>query len=670
MPLLDGGRVGPLNEEVLVALPDQRSAVAAEEADQEGTLLSGHGGRPQQILAPAARREEDQGVLGGQERLAGTSDGLGVPEVVGNARQGGRIGDQAGGPERSSIGAVASDEFLGQVQGLGRRAAVAGRVQGATPPKEEGQAVGDPVDRLGLAGQALDCSEGEADTAGGDRGHGRVGRHRDGVYRCPGITPATALNPLPGRGRTASGVEGTAHRAAGTSMRSFAQSATFPVDVATLAAWHFRPGALERLVPPWSGVRIERSVGAMRDGATAVLRVPIGPLRLRWEAIHEEVRPGVGFVDRMVRGPFAAWRHEHRFEPDEAGSRLHDRISFRLPLGALGSLGAGRAEAMLHRTFDWRHRRTRQDLARHAEWSGPPSTIAISGASGLVGSALAAFLTTGGHTVRRLVRGAVDRERGDIAWDPVRRTIDREGLASCDAVVHLAGQSIATRWSAERKEAIRASRIDGTRFLAETLASLPRRPGALLSASAIGYYGDLGEGRIDERGLRGSGFLADVSAAWEGATRPAAEAGIRVVTLRIGMVLSGAGGALATLRTPFSLGLGGPVGSGRQGISWIALDDLLGAIHFALRSSDLAGPVNAVAPGAISNREFGRTLGRVLRRPAILPLPGVAVRALMGDMGRELLLGGAKVEPRVLLERRFRFAFPELEPALRFELGA
>jgi uncharacterized protein (TIGR01777 family) len=457
-------------------------------------------------------------------------------------------------------------------------------------------------------------------------------------------------------------------------MRSFEATATFGCPRETLASWHFREGALERLVPPWSGVRVERSLSEMRDGAVAVLGVPLGPLpfRARWEAVHEEVRPGERFVDRMVRGPFRAWRHVHRFG-DVAGnaerSTLEDAIAYELPLGPLGALGAGSVRAMLARTFAWRHRRTQLDLARHAELSRTPKTIAISGASGLVGGALAAFLTTGGHRVRRLVRGAADAARGDIAWDPARGTVDLAGLAECDAVVHLAGESIASRWSAAKKARILESRVRGTTTLANAIARVAGGPRVLVSASAIGFYGDRGADRIDESASTGSGFLADVCRAWEGATSPAAEAGVRVVNLRIGMVLSSAGAALKALLTPFSLGLGGPVGSGRQGMSWIALDDLLAAILFAINTDALEGPVNAVGPAPCDNRTFGATLGRVLRRPAFLPLPSFAVSTVFGEMGRELLLGGAFVRPTRLFDAGFRFDHSTLESALRFELG-
>lgn len=432
-------------------------------------------------------------------------------------------------------------------------------------------------------------------------------------------------------------------------------------------------------MPGWSGVRVLRSLDGMSEGAIAELSVPLGPagavgLRSRWRAIHEEIIVGEQFVDRALSGPFAAWRHVHRFrhapgEPQPA-SLLEDDVTFRLPMGAVGRLGTAMVLRDLARTFAWRHLRTRNDLRRHQTLGGPPLTVAISGATGLVGSALSAFLTTGGHTVRRIVRRATGGARpDDITWDLRAGTIDGEGLEGVDAVVHLAGESIAARWTEAKRTAIRESRVRGTELLARTLASLKRPPSVFVSASAIGFYGDRGAEEVDERASRGNGFLAEVCAAWEAAAAPARAAGIRVVHPRIGMVLASAGGALKQLLMPFSLGLGGPVGSGAQGMSWIALDDLLGVLFAAIRKPELAGPVNAVAPGAVSNRLFARTLGDVLGRPAVLPLPAFAVRALFGAMGEELLLGGAMVRPAALQRAGVAFDFPDLASALRFELG-
>jgi len=300
-------------------------------------------------------------------------------------------------------------------------------------------------------------------------------------------------------------------------------------------------------------------------------------------------------------------------------------------------------------------------------------TVAVTGASGLVGSALVTGLTSAGHRVVRVVRGAgaasVAGQRL-ARWDPASGALEPSALAGADAVVHLAGESVAGgRWTEAKKRRIRSSRVDVTRRLAEALLRLERPPRLLVSASAVGYYGDRGSEILREDSAPGPGFLAEVCREWEAATDPAARAGIRVVRLRIGMVLSRRGGALGAMLTPFRLGAGGPVGSGVQWVSWIAIDDLVGAILHALATESLAGPVNAVAPEPVTNRELARTLGRVLRRPALLPLPAVAARLLFGQMADELLLASARVEPARLRATGFTFRHARLEDALRHELG-
>ncbi len=260
-------------------------------------------------------------------------------------------------------------------------------------------------------------------------------------------------------------------------------------------------------------------------------------------------------------------------------------------------------------------------------------------------------------------------DKHEIRWDPAAGTIDSAELAAVDAVVHLAGENIvAKRWTPTFKHQVLESRIRGTNLLCQTLAGLASKPAVLVSASAIGYYGAHGDESIDESSPPGTGFLADVCQQWEAATQPARDAGIRVVNLRIGFVLAREGGGLAKMLTPFRLGLGGVIGSGRQYMSWIALDDLARAIQFTLSTAALAGPVNATAPRPITNREFTKTLGRVLHRPTIFPMPAFAARLAFGEMADDILLGGARVEPRALTAARFEFAYPQLEPALRYIL--
>jgi hypothetical protein len=291
--------------------------------------------------------------------------------------------------------------------------------------------------------------------------------------------------------------------------------------------------------------------------------------------------------------------------------------------------------------------------------------IAVSGASGLIGSALVPALVAAGNSVTRLVRQGSLVGEGTVRWDPEAGALDHARLEGIDAVVHLSGETVAGRWSEAKKVRIMESRRGSTRLLAEAVAALERPPQVFVSASAVGYYGDRGAERLTEDSPAGKGFLTEVVMEWEAATRPAAEAGTRVVNLRFGIVLSREGGALAQMLTPFRLGIGGPLGSGRQYMSWIAIDDVVGVVQHALRTADLSGPVNASAPEPVTNKEFARTLGRVLRRPAIIPVPPLALRAMFGEFANEGLLWGQRALPAKLAASGYSFRFPELEGAFR-----
>lgn len=296
--------------------------------------------------------------------------------------------------------------------------------------------------------------------------------------------------------------------------------------------------------------------------------------------------------------------------------------------------------------------------------------VLVTGSTGLIGSALVPALGASGHQVTRLVRSEPAPGEPAIRWDPAAGTLAPDALEGFDAAVHLAAESIAAgRWTEAKKARIRASRVEGTRLLCERLAGLTQRPKVLASASAIGIYGDRGDEELDEQSPPGEGFVPEVCRAWEEATRPAAEAGIRVVNLRIGLVLAPRGGALARMLPLFRFGLGGRLGSGRQLVSWITLDDLARAVLHVLAAEALSGPVNCVAPGPVTNREFTRSLGRVLRRPTLFPAPAFALRLLLGEIADALLLSSARVVPRRLLQSRFTHDDPELEPALRRLLG-
>ena len=293
----------------------------------------------------------------------------------------------------------------------------------------------------------------------------------------------------------------------------------------------------------------------------------------------------------------------------------------------------------------------------------------LTGASGLIGQAVHSYLTADGHTVVSLTRSSKPARDRQVRWDPSTGALDADELENFGAVVHLAGESIVGRWTPEKKARILESRVQGTRLLCESLAHLRDRPLVIISASAIGFYGDRGEEVLNEESSEGSLFLSKVASAWEAATEPARRNGIRVVNLRIGFVLSKAGGGLATMLLPFKLGAGGRVGSGRQYLSWIALDDVVGAISHAILSDGLRGPVNAVAPHPVTNREFTKALGRVLWRPTVFPLPVFAAHLMFGEMADNLLLASTRVEPARLLASGFEFRYPQLKGALRHVLG-
>ncbi|MFZ1685257.1 MAG: TIGR01777 family oxidoreductase [Candidatus Zixiibacteriota bacterium] len=295
--------------------------------------------------------------------------------------------------------------------------------------------------------------------------------------------------------------------------------------------------------------------------------------------------------------------------------------------------------------------------------------ILISGATGLIGSALMSSLTRDGHDVVRLVRS--DPHGNDLLWDPYTGILDTSTLNGLDAVIHLAGRSIAGgRWTEPVKRDILTSRTVPTTFLAEQMARLKQPPRLFLSASAVGYYGDRGEETLTESSKPGSGFLSEVCTAWEKATSPARDAGIRTINLRIGVVLSTKGGALKEMLTPMKFGLGGKMGTGRQYWSWITLEDLVGAMRFAIDDDSLNGPVNAVSPNAVTNAEFTSLLARVLHRPAIFSVPEFALNVMLGEMARPLLLASARVIPSKLTNAGFAFQSSDLEPALRSVLGS
>ncbi len=414
------------------------------------------------------------------------------------------------------------------------------------------------------------------------------------------------------------------------------------------------------------------------DGTIIRIGIPIGGTVIPWVARHENNKPGEGFEDRQIAGPLAACHHTHRFVPiHDRASELDDTVEYTLPAGMLGSIAlGGKIDRELERLFWFRHERTRADLERHA--GGPqPKTIAIAGSSGMIGSALAGFLATGGHRVIRLVRGTADpRPVDDIEqrrWDPAGRDLSPGMLADVDVVINLCGSNVASgRWTDKRKVELERSRTGPTSLLASTIASLPSsdRPALLINASGAHAYGDGGDEPLTERSERGDGYLAALVRKWEAATRPAESAGVRVVHARFGMVLGAGGGALRSLMMPTKLGLGGPIGTGRQWWPWIGLDDAIGALQFVIGQDGIEGPVNVCAPDAATANDVVSAIAEAARRPAVVGLPAGMARTLMGrEMADESLLSSTRAEPAVLSGRGFRWQRPTLRSAIGWELG-
>jgi len=298
--------------------------------------------------------------------------------------------------------------------------------------------------------------------------------------------------------------------------------------------------------------------------------------------------------------------------------------------------------------------------------------ILVSGASGPIGTALLPSLKSTGAAITRLARKGAKYSAADeqqIPWDPMQ-ALSPEAVSGFDAVIHLAGESIVGRWTDAKKREIRDSRVNGTSSLARALSRSKQKPKVFICGSAIGYYGDRGDELLNEQSAPGSGFLSEVCVEWEAAARPAIDASVRTVLMRTGVVLSPKGGALAKMLTPFKLGVGGRIGSGRQWMSWIDVQDMVGAIHFVLQNSNVVGPVNMVAPNPLTNADFTKTLASVLSRPAIFPVPAFAVKLGFGEMGKTALLGSQRVEPRVLTSSGYSFQFSSLQESLKHLLGS
>jgi len=496
-------------------------------------------------------------------------------------------------------------------------------------------------------------------------------------------------------------------------MKRLEAKCVVPVNREALFAYHNSPGALQRLIPPWESVELESSDYSLEPGSKVVLKMKLGPFALRWVAVHGDFDPPNRFEDRQQSGPFAYWHHRHLFcegsesevddslgnESSEPRSGLKlagenrqqpvatlvDSIDYRLPLGKIGDFFGRRSiQRQLAAMFRYRHQVTKDDLMLFEKYPRRPLAVAVSGATGLVGTELCGLLNLAGHGVIRLVRDASEATpgTGPIVDAPAPNKGDTHAVApwaingqaarldGVDVVIHLAGKSIADkRWTEDIKREIRDSRVVKTRQLCESLAKLNRPPKTLLCASAIGIYGDRGDEWMDEGSSHSDDFLGDVATQWEEACRPAIEAGIRVVNLRFGIILSPRGGALQKMLTPMKMGVGGRLGSGKQWWSWIGIDDVIGAIYHCMMTPEIEGPVNLVAPNPATNLEFTKTLGSVLNRPTLIPAPATGLRIALGEMADALLLASTRVKPQVLIKSGYEFRHTDLRSCLQHLLG-
>lgn len=454
---------------------------------------------------------------------------------------------------------------------------------------------------------------------------------------------------------------------------------TFGVDAATLFAWHERPGAFQRLAPPWQEIKLVSQSGGIRDGGSVVFRSRAGPVPFTWHALHRGFVPGRQFVDEQRKGPFAKWVHTHDIAPGPApnSSVLTDKVEFALPMHSLAWRFAGAGlKRDLERLFAFRHARLRDDLAMHADlasWQGQPRwlRVGVSGSSGAIGSALAAVLCTAGHDVVRLVRRKAGV--GEVLWQPGAGAkggqLAPDALDGLDAMVHLAGEPVVTgRWTRRKRERIRSSRVDGTRLIANTIAASTKPPKVLVVASGVGLYGDRGDQELTEAAGVGSGFLAEVSRDWEAAAEPARAAGVRVVHLRIGAALARRSGLMRALVPWFRAGLGCVPGEGQAWWPWVDMDDVIASTLFAIAREEISGAINVVSPMSVRSADFARTLAEAVDRSLLARMPAGLLQVILGDKA-EALLVSCRAVPEKLRRAGYRFIAPDLAQSLKRQLG-
>jgi len=450
----------------------------------------------------------------------------------------------------------------------------------------------------------------------------------------------------------------------------FKKTTIINVPVQRLFQWHERKGAVSRLTPPWIDIRLIHHTGGINVRAKVKFILKFFKISFVWKAEHIEYQKNKFFKDMQVKGPFAIWMHSHLFESHKKNqSVMEDKVEFRLPFGISGKIFLSLIQKNLERVFAYRHRILKNDLENQPE-PQKKLTILISGASGTLGSVIVPFLQTRGHRVIKLVRKKPVSSNDEVFWDPYNSELILDDIRDIDAVINLNGIDIlGSRWTEKQKQKISNSRTLPTSLLAEKIGSLDKKPRVFISSSAIGFYGQGGEKELSEDSDAGNNFISRVCKSWEKASLNARNAGIRTVQIRIGIVLTPAGGALKKMALPFKLGLGARISHGKQYMSWISIDDVTGAINHILFDDSIQGPVNVCAPNPVTNAEFTKELGRIFKRPAFFVIPEFAVKMIWGQMGEETTLASARVCPGKLLKTGYKFRHTTLLQALKHLLG-
>jgi len=464
----------------------------------------------------------------------------------------------------------------------------------------------------------------------------------------------------------------------------FNHSSQFPFPVERVFGYHEQAGAIDRLIPPWERTFVLESNDSLRVGSIVKIKNKVGPFSQNLVAEHTEYRANELFVDEMRSGPFSRWKHQHLFESiSGVGSRLTDRIEVGLPLAPLGNILGGWVQGKLESMFRFRHRITLDDLQFADQLSQlghnpseKPVKIGVSGSSGLIGRRTIELARVLGIEVIRSVRS--ESKQQQVRWPRGVKTVQEESLdeiEGLDAWIHLGGVGIADRrWSTQYKQAIRDSRIESTQRIVERLGKLREPPKAFVCASGVGIYADRQDEILDESSsvdpsVTKDDFLAEVARQWESEANVYSEKYGRVALARFGIVLHPRLGALSKMLLPFRMGIGGPVGSGKQYWPWVHVDDAASILLFLALNAQCTGPMNVVAPECLPNRDFSRVLARVLHRPSWIPTPAFALRLGLGQMADPLLLSSARAIPSGLLSAGYKFRFPTLDAALDNLLG-